>query len=230
MTRQSWPSAFIFDLDGVVTDTAQLHYFAWRALALDLGIAFDEAHNEQLKGLSRMDSLDRILDLGTRQFDAGEKLAMAERKNAHYLALVEKMTPADLLPGALEALCAARAEGCGVALASSSKNAALVLERLGIAGAFDHVVDSNRIRHAKPHPDVFLAAAKALALAPRDCVGIEDAVAGVQAIRAAGMFAVGVGDPQVLSQADQVIADLRHFLPSNYVRGTQRLRWADSPP
>ncbi|MBS0455050.1 MAG: beta-phosphoglucomutase [Proteobacteria bacterium] len=221
------PSAFIFDLDGVITDTAELHYVAWRALALDLGIVFDEADNEQLKGLSRMDSLERILALGTKQFSEVDKHAMAERKNAHYLALVEKMTPADLLPGALDALGAARAAGCGVALASASKNAALVLERLGISQAFDHVVDSNHIRNSKPHPEVFLAAAKALGAAPQDCVGIEDAVAGVQAIRAAGMFAVGVGDARVLAQADQVIADLRHFIPSNYLRGQHRLRWVN---
>lgn len=228
MNIQARPSAFIFDLDGVITDTAELHYVAWRALALDLGIAFDESHNEQLKGLSRMDSLERILAMGPRQFDAPEKHRMAERKNGHYLALVEKMTPADLLPGALDALRAARAAGSRVALASASKNAMLVLERLGIAHAFDHVVDSNHIQNSKPHPEVFLAAASALAVAPQDCVGIEDAVAGVQAIRAAGMFAVGVGDPRVLAQADQVIADLRHFNPSNYLRGMRRLRWVDT--
>ncbi|MBS0340581.1 MAG: beta-phosphoglucomutase [Proteobacteria bacterium] len=227
MNHEPRPSAFIFDLDGVITDTAELHYVAWRALALDLGIAFGEQDNEQLKGLSRMDSLERLLALGTQQFGAGEKLAMAERKNTHYLALVEKMTPADLLPGALDALHSARAAGCGVALASASKNAALVLERLGIARVFDHVVDSNHIRNSKPHPEVFLAAARALGAAPQDCVGIEDAVAGVQAIRAAGMFAVGVGNARVLLAADQVIADLRHFVPSNYLRGMHRLRWVN---
>ena len=229
MSTTSRPSAFIFDLDGVITDTAELHYAAWRALALDLGIAFDETHNEQLKGLSRMDSLERILAMSPKQFGVQEKLQMAERKNAHYLALVEKMTPADLLPGALEALHAAKATGSGVALASASKNAMLVLDQLGIAQAFDHVVDSNHIQNSKPHPEVFLAAAKALAVAPQDCVGIEDAVAGVQAIRAAGMFAVGVGNARVLSQADQVIADLRHFIPSNYMRGARRLRWVEQP-
>lgn len=229
MTTKTRPSAFIFDLDGVITDTAELHYVAWRALALDLGIAFDEVHNEQLKGLSRMDSLERILAMGQKQFGTQEKLQMAERKNAHYMALVEKMTPADLLPGALAALHAVKATGSCVALASASKNAMLVLDRLGIAQAFDHVVDSNYIQNSKPHPEVFLAAAKALAVAPQDCVGIEDAVAGVQALRAAGMFAVGVGDPRVLSQADQVITGLRHFIPSNYVRDTRRLRWVDQP-
>ena len=228
MSTQSRPSAFIFDLDGVITDTAELHYVAWRALAIELGIAFDETHNEQLKGLSRMASLERILAMCPRRFSPQDKLEMAERKNAHYLGLVEKMTPSDLLPGALDALRAARNAGHGVALASASKNAMQVLERLDIVQAFDHVVDSNRIQNAKPHPEVFLAAASALATAPQDCVGIEDAVAGVQAIRAAGMFAVGVGNPLVLSQADQVIADLRHFKPSNYVRGTRRLRWVDS--
>ena len=228
MTIQTRPSAFIFDLDGVITDTAELHYVAWRALALDLGIDFNESHNEQLKGLSRMDSLERILAMSTDQFDAQEKRRMAERKNAHYLALGEKMTPADLLPGALEALDAARSAGFRIALASASKNAVLVLERLGIARAFDHVVDSNHIQNSKPHPEVFLAAASALGVQPHDCVGIEDAVGGVQAIHAAGMFSVGVGDPQMLALADQVIPDLRHFVPSNYLRGARRLRWVDS--
>ncbi len=150
---------------------------------------------------------------------------MAERKNAQYLELVERMTPADLLPGALDALQAARAAGCGVALASASKNAARVLERLGIAQAFDHVVDANLIAQSKPHPEVFIEAAHALSVDPADCVGIEDAVAGIQAVRAAGMFALGVGDPRVLTEADQVVPDLRHFVPSNYLRAGYHLRW-----
>lgn len=218
--------AFVFDLDGVITDTAHLHFVAWRDLAQSVGVPFDAAFNEQLKGVSRVDSLERILAQGTRRYGADEKAALAARKNAQYLELVERMTPADLLPGAVEALRAARAAGCGVALASASKNAALVLERLGITDAFDHVVDANFIAQSKPHPEVFLAAARALGVDPADCVGIEDAVAGVQAVRAAGMFALGIGDPRVLSEADQVIPDLRTFVPSNYLRAGQRLRWS----
>src|SRR5262249_45904236 len=131
-----------------------------------VGVPFDAAFNEQLKGVSRVDSLERILARSSRRFSDAEKAEMAERKNAQYLELVERMTPADLLPGALEALMATRAAGCGVALASASKNAALVLQRLGITQAFDHVVDANFIAQSKPHPEVFLAAARALAVDP----------------------------------------------------------------
>jgi len=221
--------AFVFDLDGVITDTAQLHFVAWRDLALSVGVPFDAAFNEQLKGVSRVDSLDRILAHSRRRYTLDEKAGMAERKNARYLSLVEHMTPRDLLPGALDALRAARAAGCGVALASASKNAARVLERLGIADAFDHVVDANHIAQSKPHPEVFLEAARALGVDPADCVGIEDAVAGIQAVRAAGMFALGVGDPTVLTEADQVLRDLRQFTPSNYLRNGSRLRWVAQP-
>ena len=221
----AYPHAFVFDLDGVITDTAHLHFVAWRDLAASVGVPFDAAFNEQLKGVSRVDSLERILAQSPRRYSADEKAGMAERKNAQYLELVERMTPADLLPGALDALQAARAAGCGVALASASKNAARVLERLGIAQAFDHVVDANLIAQSKPHPEVFIEAALALSVHPADCVGIEDAVAGIQAVRAAGMFALGVGDPRVLTEADQVVPDLRHFVPSNYLRAGYHLRW-----
>lgn len=223
------PRAFIFDLDGVITDTAHLHFIAWQELAQSLGLSFDAAFNEQLKGVSRDESLDRILARGTRRYTAAEKARMAERKNAAYVKLLEGMTPADLLPGALAALQVTRAAGFRVALASASKNAATVLEHLGITHAFDHVVDANLITHSKPDPEVFLAAARALAVDPPDCVGIEDAVAGIRAVRAAGMFALGVGDASVLSEADQVIADLRGFIPSNYLRAGSRLRWVRGP-
>ena len=221
----AYPHAFVFDLDGVITDTAHLHFVAWRELAATVGVPFDAAFNEQLKGVSRVDSLERILAQSPRRYSADEKAEMAARKNAQYLELVERMTPADLLPGALDALKAARGAGCGVALASASKNAVLVLERLGIAQAFDHVVDANLIAQSKPHPEVFLEAARALSVDPADCVGIEDAVAGIQAVRAAGMFALGIGDPRVLTEADQVVPDLRQFVPSNYLRAGYHLRW-----
>jgi len=223
------PRAFIFDLDGVLTDTAHLHFVAWRELAASLGLSFDATFNEQLKGVSRAESLERILALGTQRHTPAEKAAMAERKNAAYVKLLERMTPADLLPGALAALQSARDAGCRIGLASASRNAMTVLERLGIVHAFDHVVDANGVTHSKPDPEVFLAAARALAVDPADCVGVEDAVAGVRAVRAAGMFALGVGDSRVLTEADQVIADLRGFIPSNYLRVGSRLRWLRSP-
>ncbi len=225
MNALAAPRAFIFDLDGVITDTAPLHFVAWKQLAAGVGIDFDEAFNEKLKGVSRMDSLALILAQGGAQFSAADMHAMAERKNREYVRLLERLTPADLLPGALEALRAARAAGCRVGLASASKNAAFVLDRLGIADAFDHVVDAGGIARSKPDPEVFLAAAEALRVEPSRCVGIEDAVAGIEAVRAAGMFALGVGDPRVLTRADQVVPDLRGFVASNYLRVDSCLRW-----
>lgn len=221
--------AFIFDLDGVITDTARLHFLAWRSLAASVGVPFDEVFNERLKGISRMDSLEMILGCARRAYTPAEKAALAERKNDDYVRLIATITPAELLPGAVEALRGARDAGCRVALASASRNAAAVLERLGIAAMFDHVVDANEVARSKPDPEVFLAAAAALGVAPADCVGIEDAVAGIEAVVGAGMFALGVGDARVLSKADQVIPDLRAFVPSNYQRPGQRLRWRTEP-
>jgi beta-phosphoglucomutase len=228
MTAPARPCAFVFDLDGVITDTAHLHFRAWRDLAHSVGVDFDEAFNEQLKGVSRMDSLELILARSDRRFTPAQKLQLAERKNADYVRLIETLTPADLLPGAVDALKAARSAGARVGLASASKNAAAVLARLGIAELFDHVVDANLIARSKPDPEVFVAATNALGVVPEHCIGIEDAVAGLQAIRAAGMFALGVGDPKVLTLADQVIPDLRSFDPSNYLRAGWRLAWV--PP
>jgi beta-phosphoglucomutase len=187
-------------------------------LALSQGIAFDEAFNEQLKGVSRMDSLNLILAQGTRTYSPAEKEALAMQKNNAYVQLINTITPADVLPGALAALQAVRDAGCGVGLASASKNALAVLNRLGITAMFDHVVDSNFIARSKPDPEVFLSAATALGTLPEHCIGVEDAAAGVQAIKAAGMVAIGVGSPQVLGEADHVIADLLAFKPSDYLR------------
>ncbi|MDB5896142.1 MAG: beta-phosphoglucomutase [Rhodoferax sp.] len=213
----NFTNAFIFDLDGVLTDTAALHLAAWREIANELDVAFDDSLGERLKGVSRMDSLDIILAPSARSFSAAEKAALAERKNASYVRLLETITEADLLPGAVQALMAVRAAGSGLALASASKNALAVLERLDIVPLFDHVVDASTISHGKPHPEIFLTAARILGVAPSRCVGVEDAVAGVQAIKSAGMYAVGVGDAAVLTEADRVLSDLTHFRPSDYL-------------
>jgi len=203
--------AVIFDLDGVITDTAQFHFVAWRALAHSLGLPFDEAFNESLKGVDRLGSLERILAQDGRVYSAAQKHALAERKNTHYRELLETMSATHLLPGALEALRAVRAAGLKLALGSASRNAATVLQRLGIADSFDHVVDAARVTHGKPHPETFLTAAARLGVLPAACLGVEDAVAGVRAIKAAGMRALGVGDARVLVEADAVIPDLRAF-------------------
>ena len=208
--------AVIFDLDGVITDTAHYHFLAWQALAASQGVSFSLEDNEQLKGIDRMGSLDRILARAPRSYTSSEKLALADQKNAHYQQLIATMTPADLLPGAVAALAAVRAAGLKVGLASVSKNAFTVLDHLGISACFDYVVDAALIAQGKPHPEIFLKAASALGVAPADCLGVEDAVAGVASIKAAGMFALGVGSPKVLTQADLVIPGLDHFRLGDY--------------
>jgi beta-phosphoglucomutase len=203
--------AVIFDLDGVITDTAHYHYLAWKRLAESEGVAFDEEFNEQLKGIDRMGSLDLILAGSAHDYSQEEKLALADAKNLHYQQLISTMSANDLLPGAMAALDAVRAAGLKTGLASVSKNAFSVLERLGIRDRFDDVVDAALLANGKPHPEIFLTAARHLGVAPAECLGVEDAVAGVTSIKAAGMFALGVGSPQVLTEADIVIPGLDHF-------------------
>lgn len=208
--------AVIFDLDGVITDTAHYHYLAWKRLAESEGVPFDEAFNEHLKGVDRMGSLDLILARGSRSYSQDEKLALADAKNRHYQELIATMTPDDLLPGALRALEEVRAAGLKTGLASVSKNAFTVLDRLGIRDRFDYVVDAALIANSKPHPEIFLTAAQNLGVAPSDCLGVEDAVAGVASIKDAGMYAVGVGSPEVLTRADRVIPSLQEFRLQDY--------------
>lgn len=208
--------AVIFDLDGVITDTARYHYLAWKRTADSIGAPFDEAFNEQLKGVDRMGSLRLILARAPRSFSDDEQLALADAKNRHYQELIATMTPRDLLPGALAALEAVRAAGLRIGLASVSKNAFTVLDRLGIRDRFDDVVDAATIRNSKPHPEIFLTAAAHLGVAPADCLGVEDAAAGVAAIKDAGMVAIGVGSPDVLHRADRVIRSMEEFDLSAY--------------
>jgi beta-phosphoglucomutase len=205
--------AVIFDLDGVITDTAHYHYLAWKELAESQGVHFDHEFNERLKGIDRMGSLDLILASAARQrrYTPEEKLALADTKNKHYQELISTMSSKDLLPGAVEALDTVRRAGLRIGLASVSKNAFTVLERLGITDKFDYVVDAATIARGKPDPEIFLKAARELGVAPADCLGVEDAVAGVTAIKAAGMFALGIGHPFVLTEADVVITSLKEF-------------------
>ncbi|PKM07863.1 MAG: beta-phosphoglucomutase [Gammaproteobacteria bacterium HGW-Gammaproteobacteria-4] len=212
LLRSALPlQAIIFDLDGVLTDTARVHYVAWKALADALGVEFDETVNRRLKGVDRMGSLEILLERATRTFTLEEKLALCERKNAGYRERIAQFGPGDLLPGAAEVLAAVRAAGLKVALASASRNAPLLLERLGIADAFDFVADASAIERGKPDPEIFLNAARGLGIAPSACLGIEDAAAGVAAIKAAGMCALGIGDPDELAQADAVLAQIADF-------------------
>jgi beta-phosphoglucomutase len=203
--------AVIFDLDGVITDTARYHYLAWKEMAKQIGIDIDEEFNETLKGVDRMGSLERILASGNKQYSESEKLDLATSKNNHYNELIKSMSAKDLLPGALAALKSVRELGLKTALASVSKNASTIIERLGITNLFDYIVDANFIKNGKPDPEIFLKAAKELHVPPNECIGVEDAVVGVQAIKSAGMYAIGVGDAKVLNQADVVIPSLTAF-------------------
>jgi beta-phosphoglucomutase len=208
--------AVIFDLDGVITDTAHYHYLAWKRLAESESVHFDEAFNEHLKGIDRMGSLDLILAGAGKRYTPEQKLALADAKNGHYQELIATMSSADLLPGAVDALAAVRARGLRIGLASVSKNAFTVLERLGIRDAFDYVVDAALLARSKPDPEIFLTAAFHLGVAAEDCLGVEDAVAGVASIKSAGMFALGIGQPEVLLQADVVIPSLADFRLDDY--------------
>ena len=209
--------AFVFDLDGVITDTARYHYLAWKQLADAEGVRFDQEFNEQLKGVDRMASLDLILSRSSRTYSSEQRQALAESKNENYRQLIATMTTADLLPGALEALKAVRAAGLKIGLASVSKNAPMVLDRLGIAKMFDFIADAAQVRRGKPDPEIFLPAARGLGAQAGACIGVEDAVAGVQAIKAAGMYAIGVGDQQTLHGADRVLPGLQDFRLAEYL-------------
>ena len=191
----------IFDLDGVIVSTDDCHYRAWKLMADREGIDFDRAVNERLRGVSRMDSLEIILERATKAYTQAQKDAMAACKNEDYATLIGKLTPEDTLPGAREALAALKAKGVKIAIGSSSRNTPLILKQIGLQNAFDAVADGNQITHSKPDPEVFLLAAKLLGLPPADCLVAEDADAGVEAALAGGMKALGVGSAAVNTQA-----------------------------
>ncbi|NCH74795.1 beta-phosphoglucomutase [Cronobacter sakazakii] len=189
------PDAVIFDLDGVITDTAHLHFVAWRQVAADIGIAIDEQFNQQLKGISRMGSLERILAWGGKAdaFSEAEKASLASRKNALYVESLRMLTPQAVLPGIASLLAALRQEGIRIGLASVSLNAPAILQALGLAAQFDFCADAARLMHSKPDPEIFLTACAGLDVAAARCIGVEDAQAGIDAINACGMTSVGIG-------------------------------------
>jgi len=201
--------AFIFDLDGVITDTAEYHYLAWKRLADSLNIPFDRDDNEQMKGLERMASLEKILVKSKQSFSDVQRVELATQKNGYYLEFIGLITPKDILPGVLTLLDDLRRGNYRIGLASASKNAALVLDRLGIADKFEYVADANYITNAKPDPEVFINVMEHFSLTPQQCIGIEDAYLGVQAINSAKMFAVGIGSDTILNNADVVYADMK---------------------
>lgn len=201
--------AVLFDLDGVITDTAKFHFLAWRDLGAELGVTVDEAFNEELKGVSRIDSLERILAFGglADKYSTAEKEALCTKKNDHYLELIQEMTPADILPGILPLLEELREAGLKAIVTSASKNAPGILELLQVKDYFDGIVDPDSVAAGKPAPDIFLAGAELAGAKPAECIGVEDAASGVEAIKAAHIPAIAIGDAEVLAQADRVLAD-----------------------
>ena len=197
---------FIFDLDGVITDTAEYHYRGWKRLADEEGLPFTREDNEHLRGIPRRESL--LLILKDRNYSEDKILEMMERKNKYYLEFIKEITPRDLLPGAKELLEEIRLAGLKNALGSASKNAAEVLDRLGIHSLFDAVSDGHSVERQKPAPDLFLHAAQQLRLSPSECVVVEDAAAGIKAANAGGFHSVGLGPRERVGEADLVLPDL----------------------
>lgn len=203
--------AVIFDLDGVIIDTAHYHYIAWKRLASEFGITLTPAHNELLKGVSRMRSLEIILSLGNIALSQEQKELLAEKKNTWFVEYIESIRPEEIFPGVLDLIQNLRKRKIKIGLASSSKNAPRVIELLGIARDFDTLIDGTMINQTKPDPEIFLLAAHRLGVDPAHCLVFEDAEAGVEAARAAGMKCVGVGQPSQLGKADKVIAHTGDF-------------------
>jgi len=197
--------AVIFDLDGVIVHTDKFHYLAWKALADELGIYFDEIINNRCRGVSRMESLEVVLERSPVKYSAEQKAAFAERKNNLYREYLATMSQADVSDEVRQTLALLKRSGVKIAIGSSSKNAKLILQNVGLAETFDAVSDGNNITHSKPHPEVFLKAAEMLDVSPSDCAVVEDAVSGVNAGKAADMTTIAIGDAALSDIADYKI-------------------------
>lgn len=200
--------ALLFDLDGVLVDTAKFHFLAWRKMANALDIDFDEHQNEALKGLSRRESMDLILQWGQKTLSEADVEHYMHLKNTWYLNHVEQLKPQDSLPGAAHFLKQCKHLGYPLALGSASKNAQLILDKLGLTPLFDAIIDGTKATLSKPNPQVFLKGAAALQTPPTQCLVFEDAIAGIQAAHNANMLAIGIGQPHVLAEADLVFPSL----------------------
>lgn len=203
--------ACIFDLDGVLVDTAHYHFLAWKRLAKEFDYELTEEINEQLKGVSRMKSLEIVLKHANISLEEQRKQSLADRKNGWFTEYVHAMKAEELFPGVKELFKKLKADNIQIALASSSKNAQTIIDILGIRNEFDAVVDGNMIVHSKPDPEIFLLAAKKLGLSPADCIVFEDAEAGVEAALRAGMKCVGVGNPAQLNKANVIVRSIAAF-------------------
>jgi len=198
---------FIFDLDGVIVDTAKYHFLAWKKLADELGIDFTHEHNEQLKGVSRIRSLEIILELGKKEVSKADFEMLLTRKNEDYLRYIEKMDENEILVGVLDTLNFVRANGWKIVLGSASKNARPILKKTELLSYFDAIVDGNDVSKAKPDPEVFVIGAEKVNTKPENCIVFEDSVAGIQAANTAGMTSIGIGNKEILHQAKYVFRD-----------------------
>jgi beta-phosphoglucomutase len=203
--------AFIFDLDGVIVDTAKYHFLAWQKIASELGIEFTPEHNEQLKGVSRVRSLDIILELGKIEATQEEKNRWLVQKNEDYLSYLVNMNFSEILPGVIPILQFLKEHQQGIALGSASKNARPILEKTGIISYFDAIVDGNDVTNAKPDPEVFVQAARLLNISNENSIVIEDSVAGIQAANIAKMTSVGIGEAAILHEAKYIFKDFTYM-------------------
>ncbi|MFD1163849.1 beta-phosphoglucomutase [Hwangdonia seohaensis] len=210
-------TGIIFDLDGVIVDTAKYHFLAWKHLADDLGFEFTETHNELLKGVSRVRSLEILLDIGNIKLSEEKKQEILISKNEDYLSYITKMGPEEILPGVTALLDTLDGLGIQYVLGSASKNATLILKKVNLFERFIGIVDGNSVSKAKPDPEVFLLGAKMLKLKPEKCIVFEDAIAGVEAANAANMISIGIGDKQTLQKADFNFKDLTE-ISSDFIK------------
>jgi len=205
---------FIFDLDGVIVDTAKYHFLAWKKLANGLGIDFTEEENEQLKGVSRVRSLEKILSWGNKTISQEQFDQLMAEKNEDYLHYINEMDESELLPMVKEILQFLKDSNQGISLGSASKNARHIIDKVNVSHFFDAIVDGNDVSKAKPDPEVFSIAAKLLNTNPSDCIVFEDSVAGVQAANVAGMISIGIGSEAVLHEAKYVFKDFTQISES----------------
>jgi beta-phosphoglucomutase len=200
----------LFDLDGVIVDTAKYHYLAWKRLAEELDFEFKKEDNERLKGVSRMASLDILLSVGGLSFDDETKVRMAEKKNNWYVEYISKIDKSEILPGVEEFITLLKENGIKVGIGSASKNTMVILNNIGMAKYFDTIIDGTKVSKAKPDPEVFLMGARELSLKNEECVVFEDAEAGIEAAIRAGMHTVGIGSPVILKEAEKVIPGFKN--------------------
>ena len=198
---------FIFDLDGVIVDTAKYHFLAWKALAKSIGIDFSVQQNEQLKGVSRVRSLEKILAWGNKTISDEQFTTLMQKKNEEYLSYIAQMGESEVLPDVPRVINSLIKSKQGIALGSASKNARQILKKVSLLDVFDTIVDGNDVTKAKPNPEVFLKGAKALEIEPEQCIVFEDSVARIQAANAANMISIGIGEKDVLHEADYIFKD-----------------------